>query len=77
MEELKKLLTENFPTIDFDKEKHLASDDILDSLCIIQVIGLLKEKYSINFPIEFMCAKNFESIDTIFSTVKEILKQKM
>lgn len=51
MEELKKLLTENFPTIDFDKEKHLASDDILDSLCIIQVIGLLKEKYSINFPI--------------------------
>ena len=72
MDELKKLLTENFPTIDFDKEKHLASDDILDSLCIIQVISLLKEKYSINFPIDFMCSKNFESIDAIWDTVNRI-----
>lgn len=72
MDELKKLLTDNFPTIDFDKEKHLTSDDILDSLCIIQIIGLIKEKYSICFPIEFMCSKNFESIETIWNTVIKI-----
>lgn len=72
MDELKKLLTDNFPTIDFDKEKHLTSDDILDSLCIIQIIGLIKENYSINFPIEYMCYKNFESIETIWNTVIKI-----
>ena len=70
MDELKKLLTDNFPTIDFDKEKHLTSDDILDSLCIIQIIGLIKENYSINFPIEYMCSKNFGSEQKIVGSIR-------
>lgn len=72
MDELKALLKENFPTIDFDNEKNLTSDDLLDSLAVVSVIYLLRSNFNVNVSIDDMDAKNFESVESIWNLIEKL-----
>ena len=47
MEELKKALQETYPDIDFDKEKNLYDDGIIDSVDVVTIISKLEELFDI------------------------------
>lgn len=74
MEELAKLLKKSFPTIDFDKEKHLTSDDLLDSISILTVIYILRTNYDLSISIDDLDSKNFESVETMWNLIEKLKK---
>ena len=69
--EILKLLEDNFPGIDFLHETNLTSSDLLDSLSVVTVIGLIRVNLGVTIPTSLMNSKNFESLDSICSTVEK------
>ncbi len=67
------MLKEYFPSIDFEHEQHLTSDDILDSLAVVTIICMLRKQFKVKFPVDLMDAKNFESAEAICQTVEKAI----
>lgn len=72
MEELKEMLIKNFPYVDFENEKNLMTNGILDSLAVIKIITELEEMFDISITMEYIQPKYFESIEDIWSMVEEL-----
>ena len=72
MEELKKLLEEKFPSIDFDKEKSLVSSGILDSLSVVAIISDLEDAFDISVTMEYIQPAYFESVETMWGMIEEL-----
>ncbi len=72
MEELKAMLRENFPTIDFDREKSLISSGILDSMAVVTIIAQIENLFGISVTMEYIQPKYFESAETMWEMVEEL-----
>lgn len=72
MEELKKMLEEKFPGIDFDAEKALVSNGLLDSIAVVDIISELEEMFDISVEMEYIQPAYFESIETMWGMVTEL-----
>ena len=72
MDELKELLEEEFPDIDFENEKQLVSDGILDSVSVVQIISMLEDHYDIDVTMEYIQPKYFESLETMLDMIDEL-----
>ncbi len=72
MEELKKLLAEKYPTINFDKEKELITSGILDSMAVVDLISELEEAFGITVTMEYIQPKYVESIDAMWEMIEEL-----
>lgn len=72
MEQLKALLAEKYPNIDFDNEKSLVSDGILDSIEIVSIIASLEEAFDISVTMEYIQPTYFESIESMWEMVEEL-----
>jgi len=74
MNELKTLLSNLFPAIDFDKESSLIKDGLLDSLDLFKLIGALEQEYKLTIPMEELTAENFSSLNTMHTLLCKLLK---
>lgn len=72
MERLKAKLMEMFPQIDFDAEKALVSDGVLDSLNVVTIIAEIEEMFDVEVTMEYIQPMYFESVDTMWGMVEEI-----
>ncbi len=72
MDQLKKILMENYPDIDFDKEKQLMTDGILDSMAVVAIIAALEDAFDISVTMEYIQPSYFESIETMWEMVEEL-----
>ena len=45
MEQLMEMLQEKYPDIDFENEKNLISDDILDSMDVVNIISEIEDMF--------------------------------
>ena len=72
MEELLNILTENCPGIDFEGQKHLIDDGILDSLNIVMLVGELNEAFDISIGAEDLMPENFNSVEAIYALVQRL-----
>lgn len=72
MEQLKEMLASNFPHIDFDKEKHLMTDGILDSMSMVTIIVELENLFDVSVTMEYIQPANFESVETMWEMVEEL-----
>jgi len=72
--EIRNLLEEVFPAIDFDASDKLADDGILDSLTIVQIVSELAMEYDVTFSFEDLTNENFNSIDAIVELVEGLMK---
>ena len=72
MDELKELLQDEFPEIDFDNEKQLMTDGILDSVSVVQIISLIEDHYDISVTMEYIQPKYFESLETMLDMIDEL-----
>lgn len=72
MEELKKLLTSNYPGIDFDNEKNLVDDGILDSVTVVEIISFLEDAFDISVSMEYIQPKYFNSMENMWEMIQEL-----
>ena len=72
MEQIKEMLMEKFPNVDFDKEKNLMSNSILDSLAVVEIIAELEDMFDISVTMEYIQPSYFESVETIYEMVGEL-----
>lgn len=72
MDKLKALLEQNFPNIDFDEEKKLSTNGILDSIAMVSIIALIAEEFDVVVTMEYMDPKNFESVETMWKMIEEL-----
>ena len=72
MEELKELLEGIRPDIDFDKEKKLIDDGILDSIDIIGMITEINDAFDGEIHVQYLLPENFNSIEAIYALIQKL-----
>lgn len=71
-EKILKLLSEEYPEIDFTASDELVDDGILDSLTITGIIAALTMEFEITIPYEEIVEENFNSIARLARMVERI-----
>ena len=72
MEELKEILEGIRPDIDFDKEKKLIDDGILDSIDIIGMITEINHNFDVDINVQYLLPENFNSIEAIYALIQKL-----
>ena len=71
-EQLLNLLTEVRPNVDFEKEKKLIDDSILDSFDIIQIVMDMNETFDIEIQVEDLEPDNFNDIEAMMELITKL-----
>ena len=72
MEQLMEMLQENYPHIDFEVEKSLMSDGILDSIAVVTIIAEIENMFDISVTMEYIQPIYFESVETMWEMIEEL-----
>lgn len=72
MEELMELLAALKPEIDFETEKELIDDGLLESFDIITLIAEIEDQFGIEIPAEEIVPENFNSAEDIWNLCERI-----
>lgn len=72
MEQLLAILQELKPGVDFEGNKHLIDDGILESLEIITLASELNDEFDIEITVADVLPENFNSIEAIWSMIKRL-----
>lgn len=75
MEELLKILNDIDNTVDWEKEKALIDDHILDSFGVITLVSDLEDTFHVEIEAVEMVPDNFNSVESIWKMI-ERLKEK-
>lgn len=69
MEELLQILNEIRPDVDFEEEKSLIDDGILDSFDIISIVGEVNHEFAVEINVEDLLPENFNSAEAIYELI--------
>ena len=69
MDELKDILSEIRPDLDFETEKHLIDDGILDSFDIISIVGEINTEFGVEINVEYLLPENFNSMEAMYELI--------
>lgn len=72
MQELFELLTALKPEIDFETEKELIDDGLLESFDVITLIAEIEDQFGIEIPAEEIVPENFNSAEGIWNLCERI-----
>ena len=70
MKELLEILKSIRPDVDFENEKSLIDNEILDSLDVISIVGEINDFYDIEINVGDMTPKNFNNCDAIMALIE-------
>lgn len=71
-EQVLKILKGVRQDVDFEKEKALIDDNILDSFDIISIVSDLNDAFSIDITADELEPENFNTLDAIVELVKSL-----
>ena len=69
MDELLEILSEIRPDLDFQVEKALIDEGILDSFDIISIVGELNNAFDIEINVENLLPENFNSAEAMYELI--------
>lgn len=72
MEELKEILEGIRPDIDFETEKKLIDDGILDSIDIIGIVTEVNEAFDVDINVQYLLPENFNSMEAIYELILKL-----
>lgn len=72
MEKLLDILQQIRSDIDFENEKTLVDDGVLDSFDIVSIVSELTMEYDIDISIDDMTAENFNSAEAMYEMILRI-----
>ncbi|MBQ7447115.1 MAG: acyl carrier protein [Eubacterium sp.] len=75
MEELMEILEELRPDVDFEEEKGLIADGILDSFDIMSLVGSIDEEFDIKIKPNDLIPDNFNSAEAIWALVERLMEE--
>ena len=61
------------PTIDYENEKHLVTDKLIDSIDMSSVLAELEDTFDIEIDMEYIVPENFDSVEAMWDMVQELL----
>ena len=68
--QIMEILTEICPGIDFENEKALIDDGLIDSLDIVAVVTELMEAFDVELGVDDLTPENFNSVDAICQLIE-------
>ena len=66
MEQLKKIMEEIRPDLDFEKETALIDDGLLDSFDIISIVSEVNNEFCIEINVDDLLPENFNSMEALY-----------
>ena len=69
MEQLKQILEEIRPDVDFEVEDKLIDNGILDSMDIISIVTEVNDAYDVDINVQYLLPENFNSINAIYELI--------
>ncbi|MCF0150281.1 MAG: acyl carrier protein [Firmicutes bacterium] len=72
-ERVKEIASSVCPAVDFENEKALIDDQILESLDIVSIVSELMYEFEIQLDVEDLAPENFNSLDAIAELVESYL----
>ena len=63
--QIREILTEICPGVDFENEKALIDDGLIDSLDIVAVVTELMEAFDVELGVDDLTPENFNSVEAI------------
>lgn len=74
-EQLMKILEEIRPDVDFEKEKQLITDSVLDSFDIVSLVGELNDAFGIDIHVGNLVPDNFNSIEGMMALIEKLQQE--
>lgn len=71
-EKLMTILEELRPDVDFEHEKKLITDGILESFDIVALVGEISDEFDVELHVEDLVPDNFNSVDNMIELIKEL-----
>lgn len=75
MNEVMEILMDLRPDVDFEKEKALVDDEILNSFDIISLVQELDEEFDITIKPADLIPDNFNSAEAIWALVEKLMEE--
>lgn len=72
MQELLEILNEIKSDVDYENEKALIDDGILDSLDVVALVSELNDHYDIEIELDDLVPENFNSAEAILNLVEKL-----
>lgn len=72
MEQLMEMLKSNYPGIDFENEKQLMTDGVLDSMAVVAIIADIESLFDVSVTMEYIQPMYFESVETMWEMIEEL-----
>ena len=75
MEELLEVLSALKPEIEFQKEKNLIDDGLLESFDVITLIAEIEDRFEVEVPAEEIVPENFNTAEGIWELLEKIKRE--
>ena len=72
MEKLLELLHSIRPDVDFENEKELIDDGVLDSFDVVSIISEIEDVFGVQIRITELDPENFNSVENIWKLIQEL-----
>lgn len=72
LERLLEILSEVRPDLDFENEKHLIDDDLLDSFDIISIVSECNDVFDVEISVDDLEPENFNSAEAIAALIERL-----
>ena len=76
MEQLLEILKEIRPDVDFENEKELIDEGILDSFDVVSIISEIDDKFGVQIHITELDPENFNSAEAIWKLIQKLKSRK-
>ena len=74
-EDLRAILEEIRPDVDFDNETELIDGGVLESMDIVAIVGEIKEAFDVTIGIEQLTPENFNSEGAILELIEQLMEE--
>ncbi|SDA16702.1 acyl carrier protein [Ruminococcus sp. YE71] len=71
-EQLMEILGDLRPDVDFENEKQLITDGVLDSFDVVSMVGALNDEFDIEIGVADLVPDNFNSVDSIIALIERL-----
>ena len=72
MDRLLRILSELHPEVDFESERNLMDDGILDSFDMVALVTEINEEFDVRIGIENLIPENFNSTNAIMRLIEKL-----